>query len=164
MEKSNLYVEERKIFIELQKKFDFYILGISVALLSLSIQSTQHDDSCWCNFIIICAWLFLFISILLGFWRLEKLVLSYSASVDVLEAIHIKQKQWDSKYVVDGNSYIDKEGDKMAKIYKWQKFFLLLSLVFFIVFKSISITYPNNKPKSTNSDKVSTSFRENLKG
>jgi hypothetical protein len=143
MEEKFSYLGALKNFREAQKKFDYFFLGITLAFLSLSVQSFQINNDNHFNYLIIVAWIFLLVSFLCGFYRLEKMILIFSAETDIRESIEIKKKSSDSDYFKKGYKYLDKTNKKSEIAYKIQKWCFIASLFVFVLFKSINILIQN---------------------
>ena len=76
-----------------QNKFDYFFLGVILASLSLSIQSYSTKSETIYPIIIIVSWTLFLISFLAGFFRQERLNLSY-----MIEAERIPQKERKSMF------------------------------------------------------------------
>jgi hypothetical protein len=144
MDNRGLYLDKIKSFNKDQRKFDYFFLGISMALLSLSVQSYQISTMARYDLLLIVAWLFLLLSILCGFFRFEKTLLSLSSEVEIIEAVEIGNKSTESDFVRGGHKAIDKYNKHAVILYKIQKWYFIISLLLFITYKSIDIIAKNS--------------------
>ncbi len=62
---------EREVAHQTQEKFEFYLLGLVFTLLGLSIQTAHLGQSIVADSCELLGWLSLFVSGLVGLWRLE---------------------------------------------------------------------------------------------
>jgi len=62
---------ERKIAVSTQEKFEFYVISLVFTLLALSIQTADFGASSIADSAELLGWLALFISGLVGLWRME---------------------------------------------------------------------------------------------
>jgi len=133
------YIKWLKSYKEGHKKFNYYLLGVSLAALSLSVQAFESQPQNSSDFLMIIVWILLLLSVLCGFYRLEKIVLAELIEVDILEEIEVNKRNASSKPVDSKYKVLDKIDKKMITTYQIQKWSLLLALVVFVVYKSIPI-------------------------
>lgn len=146
-----------------QNKFDYFFLGVILASLSLSIQSYNNSQETIYPILIIISWVLFLFSFLSGFFRQERLNLSY-----MIEAEKIPQKnrkslfqkadqgeiilqvsadeEW-SKSEIQKNlenvndilsiadSYLNKYNKQTLTAYQIQKWSFFYAVLFYILFK-----------------------------
>lgn len=162
----NSYFELVKSQRESQKKYDYYFLGVILALLSLSIQSYKPSDFQHFSFIIVFVWILLLISFLAGMYRQERINMTLLNEADqtwmkdelagIEQAINnateitkstgekwtpqeIRRERDKFKEMIDKiNDSITKLEKKAITAYNIQKWAFVLSLILYSVLKILN--------------------------
>ncbi|MCP4970062.1 MAG: hypothetical protein GY932_05635 [Arcobacter sp.] len=125
--------------LELEQKFDYYFLGVIIAILSFSIQSFEPDKVYSCKLILFVSWSLLFISLLAGFYRLERIKMMIHYDTNRMYKIQYENYSPNSDVVTQ---YFDKSknvSDKALSSYKVEKWSFIIAILGFLTFKIINM-------------------------
>lgn len=138
MEKEYSYIDSLKAHRDASNKFDYFILAVILALLSLSIQTFNPDTEIVCVYLIYVFWFLLLISLLSGFYRQERNILFLADETDKIYAIQYQNKTEDSKHVKGANESLKKNERKALISYHIQRWTFVLALIIYIIFKIVN--------------------------
>lgn len=143
------YVEAFKAQRESHQKFNYYFLGVIVALLSLSIQTFKPESYTSFKFLIIFFWALLTVSFLSGMYRMEKIIVFLGAETESL-GIKAMLDRFEEGKKGEVPLKLTEKGERMKKkseeslksqlvAYKIQKWAFVLALVVFFFFGVVNI-------------------------
>ena len=121
---------------ETQSKFDYFVVGSTLAILAFSIQYTQHSNLDCIEWLIVFSWTNFLLSFLIGLWRLESLVLIRGRDVDREVNVGIEPpKEW--------VEYNEKLSKNVLWAYRFQKTLLVLGLTAYALFHIVNFLNRN---------------------
>lgn len=133
-----------KLFFEIrefEKKIEFYLLGVIITLLSLSIQTFKLEDNIKFEFLMVIVWVLLLLSLFFGFQRIEKLRQLYHFEADRLYKLEHEAHSVDSKVVQELIKAASRKNKEAIKYYKLMTRLFMTGIVVFILFKVINMYY-----------------------
>jgi len=78
-------MDNMTISIETQRKFEFFVLGLTFGILSVAINSYRSEPICWLNLVEVSAWCILFFGGISGLYR-------WRIVPEIYNRYHLKQK------------------------------------------------------------------------
>lgn len=83
-DEQRIYIDSVKDARELQRKFDYFLLAVIAASLSLSTQALKPTDNIYFNTFLVLHWTLLIISFLAGMYRQEKINVFQKIEADLM--------------------------------------------------------------------------------
>lgn len=123
-----------------RNKYDYFFLAVTIALLSLSIQTFNPNESKDFLLLIYSAWGLLIISFLMGMSKQEKVIMFLSDESDIIYARQYQNKTEESKYIRGGNKALDKTNKYITVSYHIQKWSFVLAILFYIAYKILNVS------------------------
>jgi hypothetical protein len=136
MKISKDYNEVFQRYHETTTKFDYFVAGITLAVLSFSVQATQHANLVYSRWLIVGSWVSFLASFIAGLWRMESSVEVRSRDVEVSshDGEH-PPREW-----IDHNSKLER-GILFA--YRTQKATLIIGLALYASFHILNYLSQN---------------------
>ena len=116
---------------ETELKFDYFIVGSTLAILAFSIQYTQHSNLLCLKWLIVFSWTSFLLSFLAGLWRLESIVVGRARDVDLAEHAGVEPPEEWKKCGRELNRHI-------LWIYRLQKILLIFGLTTYALFHIVN--------------------------
>ena len=122
-----------------RNKYDYFFLAVTIALLSLSIQTFSPNESKEFLLFVYSTWGLLLISLLLGIHKQEKVILFLGDESDIIYARQYQNKTEESKYIKGGNKALDKTNRYIIVSYHIQKWSFVLAIISYISYKILNM-------------------------
>lgn len=171
MSEESGYIDAVRNARESQRKYDYFLMGITLALLSLSLQAFKSSADTSFSYLIIIHWILLLVSFLAGMVRQEKINTIQIVEADLIPEQHLldlfKQSRdraqpmaknatgelWtpdEVAKVIENKEQMLKIGDKIQKksgkigviAYRIQKWLFVLGLAAYMLLKILNIYIP----------------------
>lgn len=123
------------------QKFDYYFLGVIIALLSLSIQTFNPLVTPKFIFLINIVWILLLVSMLSGFRRLEKIQLINHYDTRRIYEMEYEGEVANSLRIKKYYELSDELNKKSVYLYKIEKWSFIAALLVYLVFKLLNIYF-----------------------
>lgn len=121
---------------EVHHKQEFYFVALAFTILGFSIQTASLKSSCLLGVVELVSWCFLFISGVIGFYRIERFPIVYRCSDFLIK----KKGEIDpsvKKKCIKAEETIKKIKTNNGSLYIVQKAFFLLSILLLIIVRSV---------------------------
>ena len=124
--------------LESQQKFEYYFLGVIIALLSFSVQVYNPENNYNFQILVFIVWGFLLISLLSGFYRLERIQMILHYDTDRMYFIQYKNQNSESKIIKEFYKKSKEVSNKALTAYKIEKWSFIFAIIIYLVFKIIN--------------------------
>jgi len=164
--KENIYYEAVKATRDSQRKFDYFFLGVCLALVSLSVQTHETTSPNSHIYLLIISWTLLIVSFLSGMYRQEAINTFLRIEADLMPEQEILDRfnqyktldqtiikpdgqEWTSDEIDEvrlkkkiaierANTLMGKKADRGLWAYRFQKWSFVMAIIFYMLFKIIN--------------------------